>query len=75
MAKNGLLIQNRLPSKKRSQCEKLSVCHQELMNQKGKIQGMDRQMKNLLIQMGQQKKGKKMALKDFHKRESLIARC
>ncbi|MBR8695320.1 hypothetical protein I8F73_00675 [Enterococcus faecalis] len=36
----------------------------------GENPGMDRQMKNLLIQMGQQRKGKKMALRTSTNRES-----
>ncbi len=79
MGKNGLLIQNLLPSKKRSLCEKLPMCPREMTNQKEKIQEMnhqmENQMENLLIRIGQQKKVKKMALKDSQKRENLITRC
>lgn len=51
----------------------------EMTNQKEKIQEMnhqmENQMENLLIRIGQQKKVKKMALKDSQKRENLITRC
>ena len=55
------------------------MCPREMTNQKEKIQEMnhqmENQMENLLIRIGQQKKVKKMALKDSQKRENLITRC
>ena len=62
MGKNGLLIQNLLPSKS-DHCARNCRCAPEMTNQKEKIQEMnhqmENQMENLLIRIGQQKKVKK----------------
>ena len=55
--------------------EKWAAHTESVTNQKEKIQEMNHQMETLLIRIGQQKKVKKMALKDSQKRENLIIRC